>query len=318
MKNFINYSFTILLFVTCLIAFPFALNEVTGRAEDNPPIGKVPNPIINEGETNYNDDSDDINAGNVTDDVADDIVDDEADDVADDIVDDEADDVADDAADDIVDNEADSKDIDSEDSPEDTKTYDFSQATSEYFNDALFIGDSRTVGLSEYGDLGKASVFATNGMSVYNVFTSEISIPSIGKSNLEHLLSNNDFAKIYIMLGINELGYDFNTSIDNYIYLVDTIKVLAPDALIFLQANLHVTQDRSNSDNIFNNSNIDRFNSRIANLADNNTIFYIDINEVFDDENGNLSSKYTSDSTHVLGKHYHDWSSWLSTKAILK
>ncbi len=35
--------------------------------------------------------------------------------------------------------------------------------------DVLFIGDSRTVGLSEYGDLGNADVFADSGMSVFNL-----------------------------------------------------------------------------------------------------------------------------------------------------
>lgn len=36
------------------------------------------------------------------------------------------------------------------------------------FTNVLFIGDSRTAGLSEYGDLGQAEVFADSGMSVFN------------------------------------------------------------------------------------------------------------------------------------------------------
>ncbi len=39
----------------------------------------------------------------------------------------------------------------------------------EDFSGVLFIGDSRTVGLSEYGDLGQAEVFADSGMSVFTL-----------------------------------------------------------------------------------------------------------------------------------------------------
>ena len=79
-----------------------------------------------------------------------------------------------------------------------------------YFDDALFIGDSRTVGISEYGDLNNATFFANTGMSVYNVFEKSVSVPKIGKLKLEQLLESKKFGKVYIMLGINELGYDMN------------------------------------------------------------------------------------------------------------
>ena len=36
----------------------------------------------------------------------------------------------------------------------------------DYFSGSLFIGDSRTVGLMEYGGMDKADFFATTGMSV--------------------------------------------------------------------------------------------------------------------------------------------------------
>lgn len=42
------------------------------------------------------------------------------------------------------------------------------------FTNVLFIGDSRTAGLSEYGDLGQAEVFADSGMSVFNLFDSRV------------------------------------------------------------------------------------------------------------------------------------------------
>ena len=59
------------------------------------------------------------------------------------------------------------------------------KADKSYFDDALFIGDSRTVGISEYSDLKNATYFANTGMSVYNVLKEKVSIKSIGKVKLE-------------------------------------------------------------------------------------------------------------------------------------
>ncbi len=40
-----------------------------------------------------------------------------------------------------------------------------------YFSDAVFIGDSRTVGLHDYGGLDDSTFYATVGMNVYNLWT---------------------------------------------------------------------------------------------------------------------------------------------------
>mgnify|MGYP000402318129 CR=1 FL=1 len=66
----------------------------------------------------------------------------------------------------------------------------------------------------------------------------------------------------------------------------------------------------------FNNPRINRLNEKLAALADGKDIFYIDINEVFDDENGNLRADASGDSTHVYAKYDLDWCDWLCTKAI--
>lgn len=72
-----------------------------------------------------------------------------------------------------------------------------------------------------------------------------------------------------------------------------------------------MTSARSDSDKTFNNSNIDRMNLAQAAYADNQHIFYIDVNPVFDDENGALAKEYTGDNTHPYGKYYAKWAEWL-------
>ncbi len=71
-------------------------------------------------------------------------------------------------------------------------------------------------------------------------------------------------------------------------------------------------------DKIINNTNINNFNNEISKLADNKKIFYIDVNEKFDDKNGNLNSEYTKDNVHIYAKYYKEWSNWLSQNAVEK
>lgn len=194
----------------------------------------------------------------------------------------------------------------------------FVRAPEGYFDDALFIGDSRTVGLSEYGGIEGADFFATTGMSVYNIDSEKVPLSDKGVITFEDLISQYSYGKIYIMLGINELGYDKDATVAQYKALVERIIQAQPEAIIFIEANLHVSAKRSASDDIYNNQSINYINDSISKLADNRDIFYIDVNELFDDENGNLRADTTMDGTHVLGRYYKEWADWIAQKAIIR
>ena len=192
----------------------------------------------------------------------------------------------------------------------------FYHADVSYFDDALFIGDSRTVGLYEYGGLGKAEVFAHSGMSIYKIFNEEFELQSGEKMTLETALKTKQFGKVYIMLGINELGYDFDQTVDRFSQAVDLIQELQPEALIFVQANLHITNEKSEDSDLFNNTNIDNFNRAVGELADGEKIFYLDVNPLYDDDTGALSEEFTTDHAHILGKYYVDWVDFILQNAV--
>lgn len=131
-------------------------------------------------------------------------------------------------------------------------------------------------------------------------------------------MSQKTFGKVYIMLGINELGNDLDDITAKFSSLIDTVRAAQPNAIVYVEANLHVGPSRSSTDATFNNPRINRLNEKLAALADGKDIFYIDINEVFDDENGNLRADASGDSTHVYAKYDLDWCDWLCTKAIVR
>ena len=181
----------------------------------------------------------------------------------------------------------------------------------EDFSGVLFIGDSRTVGLSEYGDLGQAEVFADSGMSVFTLFNKTVKLRSQEKSGLEELLCSRKFDTIFFMLGINELGYDYDSIVKQYKRTVEKVHELQPDAAIVLGANLHVTAEKASGSSIYNNDRINALNRDIKSMAEASGYVYLDVNQVFDDENGNLAAGYSSDGAHILGKYYSVWVDWI-------
>lgn len=193
------------------------------------------------------------------------------------------------------------------------------QTGSVQFNNALFIGDSRTVGLLDYGKIKGANFFANTGMSVYNINKQKIAVPEVGKVTLEELLNNKKYDKIYLMLGINEAGYNVNQTVKKYKELVDYLLQKEPNSKIIIQANLHVTTEHSNKNKYgITNSNINAINTGIKSFADGHRVFYIDVNPVFDDSTGGLDKKKTGDNAHLYGKYYAEWSRWIleNTKNI--
>lgn len=183
-----------------------------------------------------------------------------------------------------------------------------------YFDNALFIGDSRTVGLKKYGNIDNATFFAHIGLTLFDLDDCVIPVTDKQKLSFQEVLSYKKYDKIYLMLGINELGDSFDSIEKKYRETVTLLEESQKEATIYLCANMHITKEHSQQDDIFNNENVNRLNDMISGLADNETTFYLDVNELFDDEEGNLSEEYASDSFHVLGIYYQDWVNWIVNK----
>ena len=193
----------------------------------------------------------------------------------------------------------------------------FQEVDKSYLNDALFIGDSRTLGLMEYGGVSQASYFADSGMSVFNLEKTTVPVAGYGKTDIRSLLKQKKFGKIYFMMGINEAGYPWKTLEKKYKETVAMIRDMQPDAQIFLCANLMMTEEKSSQSKAINNKVICKINAMIEKLASKNEMYYIDVNEIFTDKKGNLCETYSNDGVHVLGKYYRDWMDWICTKGVV-
>ncbi len=193
----------------------------------------------------------------------------------------------------------------------------FAPVDDAYFDTALFIGDSRTVGLSQQGRLGKADYFADVGMSLFNLFDKTISDKNFKNQTLRGLLGSKQYKTIYIMLGINEVGYPLNSIEKKLQTTLDEIKTLQPNAMIILQANLMVTQDKATRNQTFSLEKMRALNAMIARYADAVRVHYLDVNPYFTDENGYLRPDVTGDGTHPFAAEYKKWSEWIRDHALV-
>ena len=187
----------------------------------------------------------------------------------------------------------------------------FILADQSYFDDALFIGDSRTVGLRDYGTLKNADYFCSVGLSATGITKNNEAVDGV---TFDTKIDSNHYGKVYIMLGINEVGNDLESVLTFYRAIVEKVKAHQPDAIVYVCGNLRVSM--SAETNVINNTAINTLNSMIAQLADNKKVFYIDINPLFEDSTGYLTEAYTFDGVHPLAEYYPDWCDWLCSKAI--
>lgn len=181
-----------------------------------------------------------------------------------------------------------------------------------WFDNVLFIGDSRTVGLRDYARSGKADYFCSVGMSVFNFKSRTASDKNFSEQKLEALLKSKTYDKIFISLGINECGYPLKTLMNAYTDLVDMVRQHQPDAKIILQGIMAVSRSYAKNGSSFSPSNINKINDEIRALADGASIYYIDVNEYFADEDGYLIKEVSGDGCHPSGKYYGVWANWIA------
>ncbi len=200
-----------------------------------------------------------------------------------------------------------------------TTEYPYVKENTSYFNDAAFLGDSRTLGISDYAGLDGADFYCDSGMMIFKLLEEDgVTYQKTGKKeNLSLVLQEKHYGKIYIMLGMNELGYG-NTAmyLDKYREVVERIREWQPDAIIYIMANLHVSEAKNNPETEFNNININDKNAAAASLANGTDIFYLDANPLFTDENGFLNAELTFDGVHLYAQHYDVWREFLMEHAV--
>lgn len=182
--------------------------------------------------------------------------------------------------------------------------------TDDYFRDAAFIGNSLTEGLFFYTDIGElADGFYSTGL---NVSSAQDEAFIDGGYTLEQKLSMKTYGKIYIMMGLNEVGWpDPDVFIEYYESLINQIRRACPGAVIYVQSILPVSAERSAEGDDITNENIRYFNGYIREMAERNGWVYLNVWEAIANADGVLDADATPDGIHFGTYYMEEWLEYL-------
>ena len=187
-----------------------------------------------------------------------------------------------------------------------------------YFDGAVFLGDSRTEGLSLYSGLKTGYFYTAVGATVESVFSKKNFETEGGeKVPLLDAVAEQDCDKIYIMLGINELGWSkVKTFHDQYAKLVDRVRADHPEAKIVLQSIPPVSAKQEAKKTYVNNARIAEYNGVIQALAEEKECYFLDVAACLTGGDGLLPKDLNFDGIHLNPAGCKVWLNYLRTHSL--
>lgn len=173
--------------------------------------------------------------------------------------------------------------------------------TETYFGKCAFVGDSITVGLSDYQLVPIKNVYAEIGMNIEKINTDTIQT-QFGQTTVLEGLKQAKPENIYIMLGSNGIAWlSVSDMISYYSEFVDSVKQNLPDSNIYILSIPPVTAARESAEEEpILNSDIDKYNSELLKMADEKKIYYVDINTALKGNDG----KFPEENAAEDGMHF--------------
>ncbi len=169
-----------------------------------------------------------------------------------------------------------------------------------YMNRCVFLGDSRTVAMVNYGLINDDAALAQIGIS-HPSFKSNTFVNNAGKEyTLKTYLASHQAPVIYIALGVNGINdpseEHYKSTFED---LIDNVMDLSPNSNIVLMS-IGPVNDNGPYKKTVQNSWIVKYNDFLLNTAKDKHLFYLDISEILTGSDGQVKSEYNGGD----GLHY--------------
>jgi len=178
-----------------------------------------------------------------------------------------------------------------------------------FFDDAVFVGDSVTLGLKNRAVsqrnkgidyLGSAQFLCAGSLNFYST-AAPLSDPDAvhpifkgQKVTVSEGIRLSGAKKVFIMLGMNDFSaFNDKKWQSNVSKTIDDILRLSPGIEIYIQSVTPIASGFEHGG--FNNKNLNEFNGYLENLCRENGFVYVDINSVLSDESGYLRRDFCGD-----------------------
>ncbi|MGI5933846.1 MAG: GDSL-type esterase/lipase family protein [Lawsonibacter sp.] len=205
--------------------------------------------------------------------------------------------------------------------------YDFSQPAPEreavdnsYFEDAAFVGDSRTDGFMIYSGIGCGENLTSNGLSIFKLEEKKALTIDGQKYTLLEALALKQYGKVYLSLGVNELGYYNDQGFyDAYCNAIDAIRASQPNAVIYIQGLIPLNEDviaQSGGPSYLTNEHLLVYNDLMRKAAEEKQVVFLDLNPEFTGADGQLPADASKDGVHLRKAYCERWLDYLKTHTV--
>lgn len=188
-----------------------------------------------------------------------------------------------------------------------------------WFQDAVFVGDSRTDGLQLYGGITEGTFICYKGLTSFEFDNKKCIKTDQGKLTALEALSSKEYGKVFLMLGLNELGYTTKEFAQRYAIMLDQIVAAQPNAMIYIQPVVPINNQKAQEKKqpyYITNEKIAEFNTEISRLAEEKQLLFLDVSQGLTDETGQLPYDHTTDGVHFSKGWYQQWYTYLKAHTV--
>ena len=192
------------------------------------------------------------------------------------------------------------------------------KADDDFFSDSVFIGNSLVDGLYLYGGVSTCDWLSGTGLSIYNIAAQKLSDKHGGTCTVMSALGAKQYGKVYILLGINEIGSSIDSFSKSYGEILSKIRALQPSADIYVMSLTPVSAYKSAHSPYFTRDNVKAFNKALYKLCADGGYWYLDDYTPLADKDGYLPSSATADGVHFVTSYYPVWMDVIRTHYVAR
>ena len=186
------------------------------------------------------------------------------------------------------------------------------RADDSFFADTAILGNSLIDGLRLYSKLKTVDFYCGTSMSVYSAMNSRNVLLGNGVYGTQlDAMARKQYGKVYIELGINEIGGSVDSFIKLYGAMLDKIKSAQPNADIYIMA--ITPTSRAKIGTSFSRDRVIMYNAALYKLAAERECYYLDDFTPLADSEGYLPNTHTWDGVHFTVAKYSDWENIIRT-----
>lgn len=186
-----------------------------------------------------------------------------------------------------------------------------------WFSDAVFIGDSRIAGFRLYSGITTEATFLDHtGLTIYDVKEGKKVIRrGDQKVSVLDALDGGTYGKVYLALGVNELGYfDPEGFAETCGEVVELIREKLPEARIYIQSLIPVNTAKCKANETpyyVTNEGVAGYNEALETYFADQDVYLLGIPDGLTDENGEMLPDYSADGVHMKRDGYVLWLNYL-------